>query len=163
MSLSSIRKRTHEAAPQEPEGPQRCEALGCPCLASVQIEGGRWLCSTHGFAVPEVWPRVTEKLREHEWLIQFTTDIQKMDRRNEEWREFAERFWDGQDDFCKPVAGEMVNGRRTRCEFAIPYFNRMKRELDYRVGLCQRPQPRIPEDIGNLFIDLAKKERRRTA
>jgi hypothetical protein len=159
--MSAFRELAKQRKQHEPEqtGPQMCQANHCPCIATVQIEGGRWCCSSHAFAVSDKWPAITEGLRNHDWLLGFIADIQRMDRKTEDWRAFAEQFWDGQDDYCKPVAGEMVNGKRTKCEHVIPYFNRMKRELDYRLGLCKRPAPRITEDIGNLFMDLVKTRR----
>lgn len=145
MSYSQLRKQVQQAAPQEPEGPQMCMATGCPCLATLQIEGGRWCCTSHAFAVSDLWPRITEGLRGHDWLLAFTRDVQSMDRKHEDWRGFAEKFWDGQDDYCKPHPKEPM----------VAYFNRMKGELDYRLGLCKRPAPRIPEELGAIFSDMA--------
>lgn len=139
MSLSNIRRRVHEAAQPavpEPQGPGRCVANGCPCIGSVLVEGGRWCCTSHGFAASDNWPRITEGLNEHRWLLEFTAEVQKMHRRHEDWRAFAIQFWEGQDDYCKPDPREGV----------IPYFNRMKGELDYRLGLCKRPAPRLPQE-----------------
>jgi hypothetical protein len=145
MSYGSIRKRVHEVAQPEEQGPERCAASDCPCRATVQIGGARWCCSTHAYAPPERWPAITEGLRSHDWLIAFTSDILRMNRTNEAWRAYALRFWDGQDDYCKPDPREE----------AVPYFNRMKAELDYRLGLCKRPAPRIPEEIGRAFHEAA--------
>ena len=163
MSYASLRERTKAAAamPEADQGPQMCMANNCPCRASLSIEGGKWLCTSHAFAPADKWPQISEGLRSHDWLIAFLCDIQRMDQANQDWRSFAEQFWDGQDDYCKPVAGEMKDGRRIRAEHAIPYFNRMKGELDYRLGLVKRPVPRIPEDIGNLFHEMAQPARKR--
>ena len=138
MSYATVKAKTRELATTQSdahEGPQKCQAIGCPCIASVQVEGGRWCCTSHAFSLPDLWPRITEGLRDHDWLLAFTRDVQKMDRRAEDWRGFASQFWAGQDDYCMPHAQEN----------AIPYFNRMKGELDYRLGLCKRPAPRIPQ------------------
>lgn len=149
MSFGNIRQRTHAAAaaPQEPEGPQMCVVNGCPCIATVNT--GPWTCSTHGFAGSEEWPRITEGLRNHDWLLAFTRDIQAMDRKHEDWRGFAKQFWAGQDDYCMPDPKEGC----------IPYFNRMKGELDHRLGLCKRPAPRLPQPPvkGRRFGNIASK------
>lgn len=134
MSYSSIRKRTQEVVPQEPDGPAKCGAIGCKVIASVNT-GGKWCCTSHAFSESERWPAITDGLREHDWLVNFTAEIQSMDRQCKDWRGFAVQFWDGQDDYCKPDPREE----------AIPYFNRMKGELDYRLGLMKRPAPRIPQ------------------
>jgi hypothetical protein len=138
VSYSNLRKQTQAAAamPDGPTGPAKCAANGCPCVASVQAEGGRWCCTSHAFALSDLWPQITEGMRDHEWLVQFIGEVQKMDRTNKNWRSFASQFWAGQDEFCIPHPKEN----------AIPYFNRMKGELDCRLGLCKRPAVRLPQE-----------------
>lgn len=145
MSYSSIRKQTHAAA-NPPEFSNRCHASGCPCRGTISMEGGHFLCSAHAFIPADQWPRVTQKLREHEWLIAFIGDMQRMDRHCEDWRGFAVQFWHNQDDYCKPDSREN----------AIPYQNRMRAELLYRCGLVKRPAVRLPQPLIKRFGNAAQ-------
>jgi hypothetical protein len=149
MTLTNLRRRVHEAAqPAEPAGPQCCAAHGCPCIASVQVEGGRWCCSTHAFAMPDEWRRLTQALIDHEWLLAFIADTTRKVRRHQDWRAAAIAFWSGVDDSCCPVlAGE--DGYAYPEEGAA-YLLRMQRELAARVDGTRRPVRRGRKG-GNLF------------
>jgi hypothetical protein len=99
------------------------------------------MCAAHAFAPSDKWPRVTEKLHEHSWLIAFMDDIQRIDTLRDSkapnWREYATSFWTGQDDYCLPHEKEE----------AAMYLLRMRAELQYRCGLGRRPVVRIPEPV----------------
>lgn len=135
MSLSNFRKRNAE--PQEPErDPSRCIANGCPCRGSVSHDGSRFMCSAHADVPADRWPMLSERLRDHVWLIEFTDEMQKMDRQHGDWRGFALQFWANSDQECAPVEGEN----------AIPYQLRMRSELMFRCGLMtKRPTPLLPQ------------------
>jgi hypothetical protein len=135
MSYGNIKRKTQEAA--EPVSTLRCYANNCPCIGSISVDGGRWCCPAHAFAISDEWPRITSKLREHDWLAAFISDVQRMDRLNEDWRGFASQFWASQDPPCVPHAQEN----------AIPYANRMRGELMWRCGLSKRPQVRLPQPV----------------
>lgn len=137
MSYGNIRQRTHEAA-TPPADEAGCSASGCPCRGSVSLDnGGRFLCSAHAFSFPDQWPRITEKLREHDWLIAFTDDIAKLNREHRDWRGFAVQFWSTEDAYCNPHERESAQA----------YGLRMRGELLYRCGLGKRPAPRLPQQI----------------
>lgn len=136
----SLRKRAEHPTPSDRDE-TRCAAIGCPCRGSVSLEGGRFICTAHAALPSDRWPLITERLREHDWLIGFVDEMQKMDRNPPKpgqpgWREFATQFWQETDDFCVPRPREQ----------ALPYQNRMRLELLYRCGaMAKRPEPRIPE------------------
>jgi hypothetical protein len=131
----SLRKRMQQTQ-QEPErDPGACVALGCPCKGSVSMEGGGFTCTAHGAIPSDRWPMVSERLREHRWLIEFIDEMRKMDAEHGDWRGFAVQFWT-EDQYAAPVAGEN----------AIPYQLRMRGELMHRCGLLKnRPAPRLPK------------------
>lgn len=134
MSYADIRKRAQEAA--QPAAPRfNCVASNCPCRGTISFDGGRWVCSAHAFSIPDQWPRITEKLNDHRWLIEFIDQIQAMNRAMEDWRAFSEQFWANQDEVCVPDEREE----------AVPYQNRMRGELLYRCGLSKRPGVRLPK------------------
>lgn len=150
MSYGNIKKRTQEAAQPVETIRQGCYASNCPCRGSISQEGGHFLCSAHAFIPADRWPGVTEKLRNHDWLIAFIDDIQRMDRMSEDWRRFAVQFWTNQDEACLPDVEEQ----------AIPYQNRMRGELLYRCGLLKRPAVRLPQPItsrGNAADSLSRR------
>lgn len=137
---NAFRELAKQRPPSEPtHNPTGCWASNCPCRGSISLEGGHFVCSAHSAVPSDKWPRLTEKLREHDWLIAFTDDIARMDRAPEKdapsWREFAMKFWEGQDDYCQPNPKEG----------ALPYQLRMRSELLYRCGLSKRPAPRLPQ------------------
>lgn len=132
----ALRQRTQEAG-TPPVDETRCAASGCPCRASVNLEG-RWACSAHGFAAFEDWPRITERLREFGWLLAFTDDVAKHARMPRSyWREFASEFWADQDLHCVPDAKESAEA----------YGYRMRGEMLWRCGLtAKRPKVRLPKE-----------------
>lgn len=155
MSLSNFRKRGQE--PAQPERDERrCIADGCPCRASVSVEGGRWVCSAHAYVASDRWPTISEKLRDNDWLIGFIDEVAKLDRNPPRdsaagWRAFATQFWSESDAFCVPHAQEE----------ASPYLNRMRGELLWRCGAQpKRPQVRLPQEprtrAGNLSALLGR-------
>jgi hypothetical protein len=133
----AIRKQMHEPAKAEAVDVSRCYANGCPCRASMSVEGGRWVCVAHAFAVPDRWPALTEKLREFSWLLEFIDELKVMERRLEDWRGFAMQFWANSDTVCQPDPKENFT----------PYENRMRGELLYRVGQMKRPTVRLPKPV----------------
>jgi hypothetical protein len=138
----SLRKRTHEAAHGDPAEETRCAASGCPCRGVVSLEGSRFLCTAHASIPADRWPMISERLRDHLWLIEFIGEMQKMDRQHGNWRDFARQFWQGTDDFCIPAKGENE----------VPYQNRMRGELLHRCGLtAKRPEPRLPQERAGKF------------
>lgn len=128
---------------QQPEMPQRnpalCYADHCPCMGSVSLEGGHFTCTAHACVPADQWPRVTESLHTHRWLIALIDDLADVERRREKdgpgWREYATKFWTGTDDHCLPDAKEEM----------LPYQNRMRGELLWRCKLGKRPAPRLPQ------------------
>lgn len=138
MSYGSMRKQLASSAqPAAPAFSNRCHAEGCPCRGTISVEGGKFCCAAHAFVPADRWPGVSEKLRDHDWLIGFIDDIKKMRGKCENWRTFAQMFWDGQDEFCLPHDRENFE----------PYENRMRGELLYRCGLSKRPAVRLPQEV----------------
>lgn len=125
-----------DAAEPQQQDQTRCEAYGCPCRGSVAVGGSRFTCHAHAFAEAGMWQDITAGLNRHRWLIEFIDEVRDMHARFKDWRAFATRFWTGQDDLCIPDA----------LEDFIPYQNRMRGELLWRVGaLPKRPAPRLPK------------------
>lgn len=137
MSYGSLRQRTQEAAAAPAVDDRRCYAAGCPCTGSMSVEGGKWVCAIHSSVAMDAWPRLTEKVREHDWLVAFVDDIAKMNRAGDDWRGFAAQFWSKQDEYCMPHAKET----------AASYGLRMRAEVLYRCGLSRRPAVRLPQPI----------------
>lgn len=138
--MSVFRELAKQRQAEEPaEDTTRCHAEHCPCRATVNLSGGRWTCGAHAFAKVETWPLITERLREHAWLIGFIDDVQRIEQeRNSkalDWRAYATKFWTGIDEHCLPDPKEDC----------IPYQNRMRGELLYRIGQTKRPAPRLPQ------------------
>ena len=134
--MSFARSKKPAPAPQD-DGPEvtRCHAIGCPCRGTISLEGGRWHCNTHAFALPSDWPRLTEGLRENDWLLQFI-DMLLVDPKKppEDWRGIAVEFW-AADPYGAPRDFETRRG----------YEYRMREELRWRLdGLKdgKRPEPR---------------------
>lgn len=121
----------------QPQNTSRCQANHCPCMGSISLGSDKFYCSAHAFSESEKWPRITEKLHEHDWLIAFHDDIKKMDRKLEDWRAFAMQFWGNQED------AELLQPHPQ--EEATPYMNRMRGELGYRCNLNKRPSVRLPQ------------------
>lgn len=139
---NAFRQLASQRPPSEPERQStNCHANHCPCRGTVSFDGGRFCCGAHAFAKQDDWPRITEKLHELKWLVAFTDDIQRIDQNpgkdTPDWREYATNFWSGQDDYCIPDPKEDC----------LPYQNRMRGELLYRLGQTKRPAPRIPEPV----------------
>lgn len=115
----------------------RCEAYDCPCRASVNLGSG-WVCSAHSGVPVDRWAELTRGLQNNKWLIDFIDEMRKMDSTHQDWRGFAEKFWNGADDFCKPHDQEE----------AVPYQNRMRFELIFRAGgTPKRPPPHLPKPV----------------
>lgn len=138
MSYSQLRKQTHAAAQPVDSSPTGgCYASNCPCRGTISL-GGHFLCGAHAFADALQWPRITESLRTHDWLIGLHDDLQKMDRQHQDWRGYAVQFWANQDD------GEVLQPHPK--EGVVPYLNRMRGELLHRCGLSTRPALRLPAE-----------------
>lgn len=137
MSFAKPSTKGYKGGQVDAESEIKCPAYGCGLRATVRVEGGSWCCVSHAFSEREDWQEITRKLHSNDWLTAFIDDMQKMARRNEDWRGFARKFWDGA-DFCKPADGEGD----------VPYQNRMRCELAFRVGLVsRRPEPRIAQQV----------------
>ena len=122
---------------QPEEKSTKCEAYGCKLRGTVTMGGG-WCCFAHVSAPGSEWQNVTRKLNEHDWLTAFVRDVRRMANACEDWRGFATAFWDGSDDYCKPMAFEED----------VPYTNRMLDECLYRCGvIAKRPAPREPKKV----------------
>jgi hypothetical protein len=140
-------------APELPADNGKCRAENCPCLGSMSLEGGRFVCVAHAFAKPDDWPELTHKLNHYSWLIAFIDDLPRVENKRKRgepgWREYATQFWTGVDPECLPHAQEQM----------LPYQNRMRGELLYRCGQSKRPEARIPKPIksrGNAAALLGK-------
>jgi hypothetical protein len=137
MSLSRARLRSAEEQPAERD-PKQCSAYGCPCRATVNVGGNGWACTFHGFAEVDKWQDITRGIREHDWLLGLVSDVQRMDRQNQNWRAFATQFWVNSDEHCIPHPKEN----------AAPYCERMIYELLWRIGQRKgRPVARIPQPV----------------
>jgi hypothetical protein len=65
-----------EAQDQSTRPVGACRAEGCPCRGTVDIgSAGRFYCTWHSWAPPADWPRVTEELQRHRWLIDFMGEL----------------------------------------------------------------------------------------
>jgi hypothetical protein len=116
----------------------RCKAYGCKLRATVSTDGHGFCCGVHAFAVSDQWPDITRRLSENDWLVGLIDEVQRMDQRCQDWRGFANQFWENSDTACQPHP----------LENAIPYQNRMRGELLHRVGqLARRPQVRLPKNV----------------
>lgn len=133
----AIRKQIQQQQAEPAPDLSRCTANGCPGRATLSVEGGRWCCAAHAFAISDQWPVITERLLQNVWLIEFIDEIKRMRRNFGDWRGFAERFWEGQDESCAPDPKE---------EFQ-PYENRMRGELLFRAGVAKRPHVRLPKPV----------------
>lgn len=127
----------------EPAYSSRCAAYGCPCRGIVSVEHSRPMCAYHAHAMPDDLQKITQKLNENKWLLEFIEiDVVGMERKFLDWRGFAAKYWAGIDDECAPALGEPHAN----------YVNRMKAELAFRCGIsAKRPQPRLPQQHGNRF------------
>ncbi len=134
--MSFARSKKAAPAPQD-DGPQitRCAATGCPCRATISLEGGRWHCATHAFAMPSDWPLLTERLRDNNWLLTFI-DMLLVDpnKKPEDWFGIATAFW-AADPFGAPREFETRRG----------YEYRMREELRWRLAGEKGPRPE-PKD-----------------
>lgn len=135
--MSFARSKKSAPAPQD-DGPEvtRCHAIGCPCRGSVRVEGGRWTCGTHAFSAPDDWPRLTEGLLEHRWLLDFIDGLLTKPPSREpepDWRGLAVAFWSA-DPFGAPRGFETRRG----------YEYRMREELRWRLAGQRgtRPEPK---------------------
>jgi hypothetical protein len=132
----------------EEKDPAQCEAHGCPCRASVSVEGGRFTCHAHSAVPVDRWQSVTHALRENSWLAEFIDEVRTMESRHQNWRAFAMQFWANADLECQPQPGEG----------SVSYQNRMRGELMFRAGaLSKRPQPRLIQPVkpGGVFSKAA--------
>lgn len=133
MSFARSKKTAPAPRDEEPEI-TRCIATGCPCRATISLDGGRWYCGHHAFALPSDWPLLTERLRENEWLLRFI-DMLLVDptKRPEDWRGIAIRFWSAD-----------PHGAPRDFEERRSYEYRMREELRWRLGGEQgkRPEPK---------------------
>lgn len=135
MSFAMTRARA-VAAPQF-EDSTGCPARGCPCKGSADAGGG-FICSFHGAAKSEDWPKVTEGLIQHVWLRDFITDLMRNDKLATEraWREWSSEFWKDSDVYMVPGASESRSH----------YLYRLHLELMHRVGARPaRPAPFTPQ------------------
>ena len=138
MSFAKARQRIAESAAAHEQAnhqaQNRCNAMGCPCRASVSTGGSGWMCRYHVAAAADKWPRITDALAQNDWLLAFIAEAQKMARELKPWREFALRFWD-HDPAGGPAAFETDSA----------YLYRMELELLHRCGQYpRRPEPRDP-------------------
>lgn len=154
MSYATIKRRTEQAAAPA-ENVSGCHASNCPRRGTISLGGDKFFCDAHAFSEADRWPRITESLRDHDWLIAFHDDLQRMVRAcdpKQEWRSYAVQFWHDQED------GELL--KPDPKEEAVPYMNRMRGELTYRCGLNKRPAIRLPQEIkgrGNMGSLLGRK------
>lgn len=137
-NYKSIKSKLAEQQQTNDVDVTRCEAYGCPCRATISVEGGRWTCVNHAFMVQDDWQNVTRKLNENKWLVDFIGDMQRMAAKHEDWRGFASMFWAGTDEHCMPDPKEAD----------VPYQNRMRGELMWRAGaIAKRPAVRLPKPV----------------
>lgn len=136
MSLSRARARSaEESSSAMDKDPKQCAAYGCKCRATVNVGGSGWACFAHGFANVDEWQDITRRLSENDWLLGLVNDLRRLAREHQDWRAYATRFWQESDPHGVPHAREG----------AVPYQDRMLREVLWRVGqLSKRPEPRLP-------------------
>lgn len=132
-------ENTSYRGPKTPEvDVTRCPAYGCKLRATVSVGGSGFCCGVHAFAEPEDWQLITRRLSENDWLVEFIDELQAMEHKHQNWRDFAMQFWVNSDAFCQPHPQEP----------AILYQNRMRGELLFRCGqLAKRPQVRLPKNV----------------
>lgn len=128
-----------EGEPEFERSSTACRALGCPCAGSIDIgRTSRFYCSWHAWAVPSDWPRITEQLLDHKWLIDFIGELTQSHDRGQrgDWQAKADEFF-RTDPHCIPSSDE-----RTRWNL---YCWRLREELAWRIGVRkERPDPRPP-------------------
>ena len=131
----------------------RCAARDCPNQPSVNGEHGH-CCRYHGFAETNLWPMITEGLREHDWLIGLIRDLGKVSMYSG-WRSYATQFWHEAEPAMVPAAGESRE----------MYLYRLHLSLAHRVG-ARKEAPEVlkpagsdmPKRRGNLGELLGAKE-----
>ena len=135
--MSFARQKKNHVAEQADTPSTRCHANGCPCRGAVSLEGSRWFCSSHAFALPDEWPRITEGLRQNDWLLHFIDMLLTDPRKKpEDWRGIATAFWEA-DPFGAPRDFETRRG----------YEYRMREELRWRLSGQRGTRPE-PKDKG---------------
>jgi hypothetical protein len=69
MSYTSAKQRYVEKKEisQEQEANHNCFANGCPMAGGIST-GGNWVCAYHHQATSDMWPRVTQALRDCETI-----------------------------------------------------------------------------------------------
>ena len=123
--------RGEMAKSDQPErDPAACEAFGCPCAATVNVGAG-WQCAWHWGQTADCWQAITKSLREHKWLIDHISQMQRMHSRGDaKCASMAMEFWEQQPE-QQPNAHEQRN--------INAYIGRMRNELRHRAGLLARP------------------------
>lgn len=116
-----------------------CKAENCPCRGTMDLTtSGRSYCQWHAWALPNDWPRITQELEEHRWLIDFITEVEICSTRGRrgDWQAKARDFF-RTDPHCQPSKVEI-----DRYNF---YGWRLREELAWRIGVRKdRPSPRLP-------------------
>ena len=107
---------------------RKCSANGCRLDASVSIAHGPFNCRYHAFADGSDWPKVTRGLQEHDWLLGFMADLEKIERRKD-WREYATQFW------CESEPAMVPDKAESRELYAY----RVHLSLAFRVGARSKP------------------------
>ena len=122
---------------QPGRNPSACEAYGCPCAATVDAGSG-WQCSWHWGESSDRWQAVTQALREHQWLIDHISTMQRMHSKGDrQCATMALEFWAQHPE-------QQPNEHEQRSINA--YIGRMRSELKYRVGgLAKPPQRTKPQ------------------
>lgn len=125
----------HSDAVDEQRDPAACRAHGCPCRGTIDVGStGRFVCSWHAWADGNTWPRLTEQLHAHRWLLDHVGELMRLDRAGEPWLVVADSFWRNEPD--------MQPQPRERRAFAL-YVARLRAELAYRIGVrSTRPEAR---------------------
>jgi hypothetical protein len=120
----------------ESADPGVCPAHGCPLQGSLDLSGsGRFLCSAHAGQEMSRWQGITQRIREHQWLIDHMVDLRRPAVQSR-WRPLAEAFWRNSEP-------ELMQPKAFECRETFLY--RLHLELLHRVGARdERPEPMVP-------------------
>ena len=138
MSYTSAKQRYVEKKEilDTQEVSHNCFANGCPMAGGIST-GSNWVCAYHHQATSDMWPRVTQALRDWDKIRLAINEIMKIDMISwgamingypPKWQEFAALFDDEPE--LQPLEHEKI--RKTKYEY------RLRNELAIRAGLAKR-------------------------
>jgi hypothetical protein len=139
MSYAQAKQKyVEKTTPDGQVGPNslNCFANGCPMAGGIST-GSNWVCAYHHQATSDMWPRVTQALRDAETIRVAIGEVMKIDMISwgsatngypPKWQEFAALF-DNEPEL-QPTDHEKI--RKTKYEY------RLRNELAIRAGLAKR-------------------------